>query len=166
MKKLIMMAVAAIIVTGCKTTEANYRAAYETVIERNKGESPTEGTIYHRYRDQRRTSSYVIGETQDTVEVSREIVSFPKDGGAVRDSVGQYNVVVGGFKQVFNAKAMRDRLNTMDYEAFVVNTREPLYYVVAFTTDSLEIANEVMLKFKAGDVVSMRSGYPFVLEIK
>lgn len=165
MKKIFLLVIVSLLfITACKTTEANYRAAYEIAKEHKQNTSATENTIYNRYRDRRKSSAFVIGQARDTVHITTEAVSVLKDEGFPSDSLMRYNVVVGGFKQVFNAKAMRDRLAGMNYRAFVVNTREPLYYTVAVTSDSLELIYDRMVWLQNDSTLPMRDGYPFILQ--
>ncbi|MCH5347299.1 MAG: hypothetical protein J1E63_09325 [Muribaculaceae bacterium] len=160
---LTIITISLLALSACKTTEANYRAAYESAVAGRQGSSPLEGTIYNQFRQNATTRQFRVGN--DTIGVRFENIGFPSDGGATRDDMLHYNIVVGGFKQIFNAKAMRDRLNdTGDYNAFVVNTREPLYYVVAFTTDSLELAGQHLDTILQSPPFPMRDGYPFILQ--
>lgn len=151
--------------TSCKTSEANYKAAYETAKARQQGTSPTEGTIYNRFRDRAETSA-VVSQTGDTVAIRVEAIGFPADGGATRDDMLKYNVVTGGFKQIFNAKAMRDRLIGLGYKAFIVNTAEPLYYVVAATAPTVEEISVELKKVGDDKSLMLRSPYPYVLQPK
>lgn len=164
LKYIILLLLLPLLLTvSCKPTESSYKAAYDAVKEKQKGEGPTEGTIYNRFRD-RVVADEVISESGDTASVRVEAIAFVQDGGMTRGDMKRYNVIVGGFKQVFNAKAMRDRLAGMGYETFVVSTAEPLYYVGAVTTDSVDSAIDVLRKIGKEDELRLRPPYPFILQ--
>ena len=118
----------AMMAVGCKTTESNYRQAYETAVAKNRDSSGVDSTIYAKIRNSARTSDLIV--TGDTMPMRTEYIGYTEDGGASRETIGRYNVVVGQFKQVFNARQMRARLQSSGYDsAFIIHTREPLYYV-------------------------------------
>ena len=65
MKKIIVgLTLAGIVVlsalTGCRTTEANYRAAYEKAIE-NRDKNAVDSTIYGRFRQEMKQTVVVSG---------------------------------------------------------------------------------------------------------
>lgn len=138
MKKISLIAVAAMVVlTGCKTTEANYRRAYEMAVKDREDSDPVANTIYESIRREALPAAVVTADG-DTLRYKSEHLTVTKDQGLDAIPVmKRYCVVTGQFKQQFNAKAMAKRLRDMGYEsAFVIQTAEPLYYVVALTTDS------------------------------
>ncbi len=58
---------------------------------------------------------------QDTLPIRTEAIGYTDGGGASRETVRKYNIVVGQFKQVFNARQMRERLMAGGYpDAFIV----------------------------------------------
>ncbi|MDE6612608.1 MAG: SPOR domain-containing protein, partial [Muribaculaceae bacterium] len=74
-------------------------------------------------------------------------------------------VVVAQFKQRFNAFSMRERLADGAYStAFVVETSEPYYYVVAASYADVTEADRALSEIKqAGDIV-LRQPCPFILD--
>lgn len=150
---------------GCKTTEANYRAAYERAVAGRDSLPSIENTVYGRHR--RATSSTVAAVGTDTIEVISARVRVSEGGGAIRENLKRYNVVVGQFKQSFNAMSMRERLVDGGYPgAFVVETGEPFFYVVASTYPTREEALKaaVAIRKSAADFpVGLREGMPVVL---
>ena len=83
---------------------------------------------------------------------------------ASRETVKRYNIVVGQFKQVFNARQMRERLMAGGYpDAFIIHTREPLYYVVTQTVATPEEALAAYERVKADRNIVLRDPLPFVL---
>lgn len=166
MKKLLIMAAVAVLLTmgACKPNETQYKAAYEAAVaKRDSKGDPVENTIYNRYRQQARQT--YIPLNGDTLAVQTEFIGYTKDGGATREGTQRYNVVVGSFKQVFNARAMRERLAGLGYEnPFILHTREPLYYVVAATCSTAQEALDELKRVKADTSLVLRAPLPFVLQ--
>lgn len=148
--------------SACKTTEANYRAAYETAVGAERQKSAVDSTIYSRIRNSARMSDMVVGS--DTLSIRTEHIGFTDDGGASRESVKRYCIVVGQFKQLFNARQMRKRLQANGYDdAFIIHTREPLYYVCSATCSSPEEAKDAIRRVEADKSLVLRDPLPFVL---
>ncbi|MDE6415474.1 MAG: SPOR domain-containing protein [Duncaniella sp.] len=159
----ILALLAALGFVSCKTNENNYRAAYQAAIEHREEASGVDSTIYARIRNQAQETLLAVGN--DTLPVRTEYIGYAEGGGASREKVQRYNVVVGQFKQIFNANAMRQRLIASGYpDAMIVNTREPLYYVVATTCSTAAEAAELFNKIKADKNLVLRSPLPFVLQ--
>ncbi len=164
MKRLpVIILVLAAVLTGCKTNENNYRQAYEAAVAQREESAGLDSTIYSRIRNSARTSKLVVGA--DSLPVRTEYIGYTEDGGASRATVKRYNIVVGQFKQVFNAKAMRKRLLEQGYDsAFIVHTREPLYYVVTATCATPEDAAREFERVKSDKNIVLRAPVPFVLQ--
>ena len=76
----------------------------------------------------------------------------------------RYNVAVGQFKQKFNAREMRARLQANGYpDAFIIHTREPLYYVCTATCQTPQEAATALEKVKTDKSIVLRSPLPFIL---
>ena len=147
---------------GCKTTESNYRQAYETAVAKNRDSSGVDSTIYAKIRNSARTSDLVV--TGDTMPMRTEYIGYTEDGGASRETIGRYNVVVGQFKQVFNARQMRARLQSSGYDsAFIIHTREPLYYVCTQACATPEEAEKAFVRVKDDKSIVLRDPLPFIL---
>ncbi|MDE6458082.1 MAG: hypothetical protein K2L31_05710 [Muribaculum sp.] len=72
--------------------------------------------------------------------------------------------MINQFKQIFNARSQMNRLRENGYpDAFVLETGEPLYYVVAATTDDSEEAKKTYLKIQKDKSVVIRSPFPWLL---
>lgn len=150
-------------IVSCKTNENNYRAAYQAAVEHRENTSGVDSTIYARIRNQAVESMLSVGN--DTLPIRTEYIGYPDGGGASREKVMRYNVVVGQFKQIFNAKAMRDRLIAAGYtDAMIINTREPLYYVVAKTSSTAAEAVEQYKSVCDDKALVLRAPLPFVLQ--
>lgn len=148
--------------TACKTTEQNYRSAYQTAVSHREESSGVDSTIYARIRNSALESKLAVGS--DTLDIRTEYIGYPKDGGSSRENVERYNVVVGQFKQIFNAKAMRQRLLEQGYEAMIVNTREPLYYVISATCSTAAEAAEQLNRVKSDPKIVLKAPLPFILQ--
>lgn len=153
----------AFLAPACKTTEANYRSAYDKAIAGRDSATAIDQTIYGTHR-RSIGSRMAITASGDTAEVRTQRVAVTENGGGTKESLHPYNVVVGQFKQQFNAKSMRQRLTDSGYpSAFVVQNGEPYYYVVLSSHDTeaeaIKAANSIPEKFP----IAMRSPLPFIL---
>lgn len=160
-----LLAVIALLLTlgACKTTEANYRSAYDSAKRQQQESTGLDSTIYGRIRSQASTSKLVVGT--DSMPLKHEYVGYTPDGGSSRENLLRYNIVVGQFKQVFNARQMRERLIASGYDgAMIVNTREPLYYVVALTVSTPEEALAAWQRVTSDKSIVLRSPLPFILQ--
>ena len=164
MKRLIyILALCGLVMVACKPNRAAYKATYESTLAKRDSLTAIEKTIYGNFREMARTTRIPL--SGDTLEVRTERISFTKGEGAVRDSVLRYNVVVGRFKQIFNARQMRQRLMTIGYpKAFILNNGEPQYFVVASTWSTAQGALDGLNEVKADTALKMKEPLPFVLE--
>lgn len=147
------------VVASCKPSEESYRQAYEAA--KNRDTDVIEETIYNKIRQRARPQQIVVGA--DTLDYRVEGVTLTGDDGAIRQRVKRYNVVVGQFKQIFNARAMTEAITSRGYDGFIVNTAEPLYYVVAVTCETPEEALAALNRVKADSTLILRSPCPWVL---
>ncbi|MDE5745074.1 MAG: SPOR domain-containing protein [Paramuribaculum sp.] len=161
MKKIyIAAAIAAIAFTGCKTTEANYRAAYE--IAKQKQENADEDGPAAKLQQFAAPKETVADGI--TLMMHTEPVGFIADGGATRETLLKYNVVVGRFRQLFNARQMRARLIAAGYDnACVVSTRDAGYYVIAETCATAAEAAKGIERVKTDTSLSLRTPLPYIL---
>lgn len=148
--------------SACKTTEENYRQAYEAAARQQQESTGLDSTIYGRIRNSAISSYLVVGT--DSLPVRKEYIGYTENGGATRENVKRFNIVVGQFKQVFNARQMRQRLIDNGYDsAMIVHTREPLYYVVSATTSTPENALKEWNRVKHDRNIVLKSPLPFIL---
>lgn len=162
LRHTLLLCAAALLFAGCRTTEANYRAAYEKAVESSGDEMPLDQTIYGRNRTTDRT---VVTAAGDTVAVRTQIVRVTDDGGGIRESLHRYNVVAGQFKQIFNAKSFRNRVADNGYPgAFVVESAEPFYYIVVQSFDDVREAQKALEAAKKDKKVRYLDGCPFILD--
>ena len=157
-----MTVLAAILIPSCKTTEKNYRTAYErTMAAQDTTHLDFDQTIYGRYRRDMRTSEAVIGGDTVATRIQRVYIT---PGDSVPGKLKNYNLVVGQFKQLFNASSMRQRLRDKGYtDAFVVQTAEPYYYVVAQDYDDQAQAAAALKRLRANPPFRLRDPLPFLL---
>ncbi len=149
-----------VIMAGCGTNEANYKKAYDKAQE--KGADGIESTIYNRIRE-RKQEERIVTEG-DTVAVVSEYVTAVKEAGFDAGDLHKYNVVVGQFKQLFHAKSMRGRMASAGYDgAIIVATGEPLYYVVALSSESLVEVKAVADSLAKSSPVKLGEGFPWIL---
>lgn len=161
MKKILFVAaIAAVVLTGCKTTEANYRAAYEIAKEKQqRAEDDGSTARLQTFADPKEITVDGIKLMMHT-----EPIGFIADGGVTRESIRKYNVVVGRFRQLFNAKQMRERLIASGYdEACVVTTRDAGYYVIAESCATATEAEKGLEKVKDDSTLSLRAPLPYIL---
>lgn len=147
--------------TACKPSEANYKRAYDTAIAAGR-DADEDSTIYAGMRRQMSQREAVLDG--DTVMIKTQWVSATADGGGTNDSIRQYCVVAAEFKQVFNARSMRDRLAGMGYNgAFVVQNSEPRYYVVALSTSQADEAAACLRKLRNEKALALKAPLPYIL---
>lgn len=165
-KNAIRLIVSALLVPAlfsCKTTEENYRAAYEKTVEGREESQELESTIYGANR--RGMAETTISTAKGKVNVRRQRVRITEGTASSQNALKQYNIVVGQFKQVFNAKSLRDRLAELGYpEAFVAETSEPYYYIIVASYGEATEAADALAEIKAKKPIPMKAPLPFILE--
>lgn len=151
----------ACLLTACKTSEANYRAAYEKAVEARETEE-NDATIYGGASRQLKQSYMLNGN--DTVAVSVKMVSPVAEDGKKAVAPKKLMIVAGQFKQKFNAFSLCRRLADSGYpETSVVQTAEPYYYVVVASYDSLADADAALQELKKKAPVPFKAPIPFIL---
>lgn len=160
---LLLTLFTSMVFASCKTTEANYRAAYEKTIAARDSSESIDDTIYGKERRQKKTNT--VESAHGSVEVTTQMVKVTKNGGGTPENLRRYNVVAGQFKQQFNAISLRNRLADSGYPgAFVVETAEPYYYIVTGSYGSIDEASEALNKLKAASPQGVREPCPFILD--
>lgn len=164
LKIILICAIAFGGVTACKTSEANYRAAYEKTIAARQADEALDSTIYGDYRRQMSTRTVKAGDGRE-VEVRTQPVRVTPNSGALPENLKRYNVAVGQFKQLFNARSLRNRLADAGYpEAMVLETGEPYYYVVAGSYSDAGEAADALAAFEKAAPIAMKVPLPFILD--
>ena len=153
-----------VMMPACKTTEANYRQAYEIAKdkqEKSDGGDEIPTAALNRYGMPRPQ----LTAEGDTLMILTEPIAFTPEGGAERSTLKRYNVVVGQFRQIFNAKAMLGRLREGGYpDACIVNTRLPLYYVISGSYATTAEASEALETVKGDGSLRFSAPLPFILQ--
>ena len=100
---ILLLAIVAVVTTGCHSSEKNYREAYEKAMERRKTGIGAE--TYAKIEAERQRYTHVInGDSVRMVYVNANVAIDSTDVAKT------YNVVVATFSQRINAKSYRDRL--------------------------------------------------------
>lgn len=137
------------VLSSCKTTEANYKAAYEAAAEHRASKSDAEDDFLNR-PDQ----SVIITEFLSPVKTSDKDSVIP-------DETPKYAVAVNKFKQVFNAKALCERLRNEGFNgAYVARNPSDEYYVMAKGFGDETQAKAFMEEIKTDRRVPFGRGYP------
>lgn len=155
-----LLGAAACTVTSCRTSEANYRAAYEQAVAGREDTSGIDNTVYDKIRREA-VSSYTVYEG-DSIPLKRERVALadPKPEATLSPAY----VIVAQFKQKFNAGSLAARLKESGYpDATVLTTREPLYYVAIAAGDRTDMILRCR-EIAAEPPVAVKEPYPLVLE--
>lgn len=144
---------------GCKTNEKNYRAAYEKAVQHER--AGIDSTIYEKIRREARPmETEVAGEKVGVMTVPVSVTV----GFGHRQQLKRYSVVASQFRQLFNAKTMMNRLKGYGYDAFVVQTREPLYLVIAGSDDEQSMVMKVLDAISKDKRVVLKDPYPCLLD--
>lgn len=162
MKKytVICCLVASLAFAGCKTSEANYRAAYETAME--KKTSAVGEDVESELAKESSPKTVAIGEVElPTIDCRLYAVAAE---GADAVTPMRYSVAVAKFKQLFNARSLCRRMRDGGYDgALVAMDREKTYYVLAGTTADAGEAAVLLKKTESGDVFKAKSPFPCVI---
>ncbi len=162
MKKLILaLLIIASVMTACKTTEANYRAAYE--IAKEKHTETGDSLTTQQLRNSLQPRAMAIGS--DTLMVRTEtVITVANVDKGTSPTLKKYCVVVAKFRQIFNARSMRQRLADNGYsEAVVLRNNQSDYYVAAGVFDASSDATALIERLKSDKSVVLRAPYPYTL---
>lgn len=136
MRKIILASLTALTLTGCKTTEANYKAAYEAATAHGRQETDEYDPATRRALErskQARQLVYIVGN--DTIDSVTMFLSPTDDAPR---PLPRFGIAVRSFSQLFNAKAMCQRWRENGFPgAYVMQNAAPVYYVVSAGTDTL-----------------------------
>ncbi len=154
---LALLALAAFM-SSCRTTESNYREAYDKAKTLQGSENLEMTALIEK---ERAPIDMVVGT--DTMRYRKEFVTITPNGGGI-GSIKRYNVVVGRFRQVFNAKSMRERMAKLGYDSYVIENAEPAYFVVVFSSDSKEEAAAKFREVIGEKRIVFKTPFPWVLE--
>lgn len=146
-------------VTSCKTSEENYKAAYDVALRRQVGGA---GRDVSGFIQREQNIAQLQAVEGDTVRIVTENVRMIDGNDA---DIKAYSVVVGNFKQVFNARSYSKRINNAESDApsYVVMNPEKNYYVVYRGFDTKEEAAKMLRQksYKIGTQLDV----PWILEL-
>lgn len=153
-------AVAAMALPACKTTEANYRAAYEkTVARQNEAFDPAE--LREISREEAMPKTVYHG---DSIPLKGEYVRPVEENGTT-PQVLRYNIVTASFTQRFNALSALKRIRDNGYPGAILLTNGKKQFIVdAFTTNDLDSAVAVYRRMAANPPYQLQSPYPYILK--
>lgn len=155
MKQFLLVAAAAtaMAITGCKTTEANYRAAYEATAAHRDSRADAEADFLSRSDSTAVTTVFISPVKVD-----------PKADAVTPEKALPFNVAVNRFKQVFNAKALCRRLRDNGWPtAYVARTADDEYFVMAVGAATQAEATALCDKVRADKSVPADRGYPAIV---
>ena len=166
MKKLIYILAAFVAITavGCKTNEANYRRAYEKAVGSRINEGSIDSLVAGDfYVDNGRPAIITLGD--EKLDTRIEYVTLTKiEGEPAHAPMKRYNVVVGQFRQLFNARSLAARLEPLGYDLFIVQNQTPQYYVVAGSYDMAIDALHRLRQVQQETDVKLLPPCPWVLQ--
>ena len=162
LKLIVMSLVLLVAATSCKTTEENYKAAYDIAVKKN--EKGADKGITAIIEKEKRMNEYTVIEG-DSVRVITELVTLLDANGA---AMKRYGVVVGEYKQVFNARSFRNRINAAEQDtvspSYVAMSPQKRYYVVYKGFDDKKEASSFM-KNKSNFKINVPIAEPWILEL-
>lgn len=163
MKKLfylILVSAVLIGVASCKTTEANYKTAYE--IAKKKKTETGDSLIDRSLANSNNPKLMVIQGVQ--LPVFTEYVGLTKGEFTEGYKIKRYCVVVGKFTQLFNARQMRKRMINCGYDdACLLQNRTNQFYVSVATTADPVQADSLLQSVKNDTAIVLREPYPYIL---
>ncbi len=162
--RIIIALMLAMALVACKTNERNYREAYEKVMEKRQAEQAELDSLVgdHALFDNTNARYYVVGD--DTLTVRREHVRQDSIPGRPMVRLQRFNVVVGKFRQLFNAKSLVSRVEPAGYTALVAHNSVPEYYVLVGSCDTPEAALDSLRRVQADTTLHPLPPCPYVLQ--
>lgn len=163
MKHLLFPILALILLAGCKTTEANYQRAYTFAKSHAENSGDTDLNPQARAaleRQQRGHKAIQIVGT-DTLNIQSLMLKpyYPE-----ASALPQYSIMVNGFEQPFNAKAMCRRLRENGFpNAYVAQTAGQTFYVAAVGTNNTDSLPTLLHKCSDAANLGMTNPYPIIL---
>ncbi len=153
MKKTIIIAYCLLMLGSysCKTSEKNYRAAYESAVKADTG--GLDDLTLNKINEEKLGKKIGIGN--DSVRVKSEYVRIVDNSAP---ELMNYGVVVGQFKQIFNARKFHKRLLDTGFKPVILANRDEEYLVIAKNCATLEEA--------ATYVGNIKKNIPFPLPIE
>lgn len=133
----------AVLQTGCKPTEANYRKAYDTAISKKQQETTDPDMDLHGMH--REDTPNKVKVNTDSVYVRHEALRVHTSGANANGY--PFCVTVGKYRMPTNAEADAEALRAQGYDAFLITNSSSDYYVVAGAFPDLSSAVTFMRKY-------------------
>lgn len=156
---IILLLVLAMSVASCHSNEQNYKAAYDKAMEKHKDGIGAEA--FAKIEAERLRPTTVING--DSVRMITMMVNVCDDNTAVGKP---YNVIVGEFKQMFNAQNYRNRLKQEEgFPSYLLyDGRDNKYYVVIKGFDQKEVAAAFLKNIDKNVKIKILEPSPWILE--
>lgn len=129
---------------SCHSNESNYRQAYDIAVQ-SEG-AGLDSIVYSKIKEEAKPKIKVVNG--DSIRTRTEILSVVGEDNLSVRQLQEFNVVVGQYKMLFNAKSHCNRLREMSYDAFLLQTMEAVYYVAIGATDTLQDAALLVKQYK------------------
>lgn len=142
-----------VIPMGCKPTEANYRNAYDTAVQKKQKEATDPDIDLHGMKRDDVPNRVRIGT--DSAYVRHEALRVHTTGP--QGPLHPYCVVVGKYRMPTNAEAEAGALRSQGYNAFLIANSRSELYVVAEAFPDLKEAVAFLKKF-----MTANPGRPYV----
>lgn len=166
MKHILLLTISILLLTGCRTTEANYRAAYDVAKEAREAKAAEDDGLDAETRamlerqKMRGVSKQIVGS--DTLVITS---LFVKMTAGAPDRVPRYSIAVNSFSQRFNAQAMMRRLQEHGYpEAYIFETGTPDYYVATAGTNALDSIPALLRAADDARQLGAKEGFPRIIQ--
>lgn len=140
-KILLGMALAAVVLTGCKPTEKNYRAAYDAAVSKRE-----------KVNESLAADGLISEDAPRKQMIDGEEFYFAVDGVKAEDeTVAQrpVKVAVSVFKMPTNARSGAEALRAKGYQACAGKALGDKWYLIAGSFDSVADAAAFIREFKA-----------------
>ncbi|MDE5811006.1 MAG: hypothetical protein K2H61_01710 [Muribaculaceae bacterium] len=159
---MIVVVLATVIGVSCRTSQETYRKAYEKAKQKEV-ESLGGETVYNAIRREARQGATTVNG--DSIAYQAEWITVTPDEGTLREALKPYNLVAAQFKQLFHARSMRNRLQEAGYPgAFIVQTREPYYYVVVMSAHNIGDLIAPLRQLEQNPPIKLLEPCPWILK--
>ncbi len=165
-KILLFISVCGLMLSSCRTTEANYRAAYETTKSSQAAAVADDGLDENTRRMlnlNKKQHQYVQIVGQDTLNITN-VFAVLEEGPV--ETVPQFSVVANAFSQLFNARALMKRLQEAGFKnAYIFKTATPDYYVSAGGSDNVADIPAISNALAKSGNPGSRAGFPAIVRV-
>lgn len=165
-KILLFIGVVGLMLSSCRTTEANYRAAYEATKSSQAVAASDDGLDENTRRMlnlDKKQHQYVQIVGQDSLNITN-VFAILEEGSV--ENVPQFSVVANAFSQLFNAKALMKRLQEAGFDnSYIFKTATPDYYVAAGGSDNVADIPAIRNALEKAGNPGSRAGFPAIVRV-